>query len=78
MPTRMIETMLTIAIDARVFDGQAGGVQQAILGLAMGLASLDDRGDRYLFLVHRNHDWLLPALGGACRPLVVATERAPG
>ena len=66
---------MTVAVDARLVDGEPGGVQQTILGLAMGLASLDDRGDRYEFLVHPDHSWLEPALTGPCRALVVRSER---
>lgn len=69
--------MVTVAIDARLVDGQVGGVQQTILGLALGLAKLDDRGDEYLFLVFRDHDWLAPALTGPCRPLVARTGGPP-
>jgi glycosyltransferase involved in cell wall biosynthesis len=66
--------MVTVAIDARIVDGMPGGVQQTMLGLAMGLADLDDRGDSYLFLVYRDHAWLAPALTGPCEPLIVGRE----
>jgi glycosyltransferase involved in cell wall biosynthesis len=66
--------VVTVAIDARIVDGIPGGVQQAVLGLASGLASLDERGDSYLFLVYREHSWLQPALTGPCRALVVREE----
>ncbi|HVM00058.1 MAG TPA: glycosyltransferase family 1 protein [Egibacteraceae bacterium] len=61
---------MRIAIDARVIDGDPGGVQQAVLGLASGLATLVDSDDEYLFLVYPDHEWLRPALRGPCKPLV--------
>jgi len=64
---------MRIAIDARIADGEPGGVQQTVLGLASGLAALDHDGDEYLFLVHERHDWLRPVLRGPCRALVART-----
>lgn len=66
--------MVTVAIDARLADGEPGGVQQTIFGLASGLGTLDDRGDSYQFLVNADHRWLTPALRGPCRALVVRSE----
>ncbi len=67
---------MRIAIDARVRDGEPGGVQQTMQGVAHGLASLDhDHDDEYHFLVWPDHDWLVPSLVGACRALVVPEPR---
>ncbi len=63
---------MKIAIDARVHDGEFGGVQQATLGLARGLGELEDTADEeYHFIVWPDHNWLVPALTGPCRALVV-------
>lgn len=66
---------MRVAIDARVVDGEPGGIQQAILGLAYGLSSLGGE-EEYLFLVYDDHAWLQPALRGGCRALVVGRSPA--
>lgn len=71
------ERSLRVCLDARIADGIAGGIQQTILGLATGLAALDDSEDEYLFLVADGaHAWLDPYLRGRCR--AVAVPHAPG
>lgn len=67
---------MRVVLDARLRDGEPGGVQQAVLGLAAGLAELHGGGDEYLFLVHPEHDWLRPALTGPCQPLVTTLPTA--
>ncbi|GAB4445295.1 MAG: hypothetical protein OHK0015_47420 [Chloroflexi bacterium OHK40] len=63
---------LRICLDARLLDGQAGGVQQALAGLAAGLAQLDDGDEEYLFLSFAGaNDWLRPSLGGRCNLLEI-------
>ena len=65
----MTPASLRIGIDARLSDGERGGVQQALIGLASGLAELDGP-EEYLFLVRGGeHDWLRPHLRGRCRAL---------
>ncbi|ABC82826.1 glycosyltransferase family 4 protein [Anaeromyxobacter dehalogenans] len=60
--------MLRICIDARLRAGEQGGVQQALIGLASGLAALRDGDEEYLFLVNDDSaDWLAPHVAGACR-----------
>ncbi|MDX6542616.1 MAG: hypothetical protein QOK32_219 [Gaiellaceae bacterium] len=55
---------LRICIEARVDPGKAGGVVQGVLGLAHGLAQLEDGTEEYRFLVRPGHgDWLQPHLG---------------
>jgi glycosyltransferase involved in cell wall biosynthesis len=47
-----------------------GGVEQFVLGLAAGLAQLDDGDEEYLFLTYEGEDrWLVDRLGRGCRPL---------
>ena len=63
-------TPLRVAIDARLGEGQFGGVEQVVIGLAAALSRLDDGDEEYLFLAHPEHDeWLRPYLGGPCRLL---------
>jgi glycosyltransferase involved in cell wall biosynthesis len=59
---------LRVCIDARLGEGQFGGVEQVVIGIAAGLSKLDDGDEEYLFLSHPEHDeWLRPYLGGPCR-----------
>src|SRR5262245_18924633 len=63
-------TPLRVCIDARLDEGQFGGVEQVVIGLAAALSRLDDGDEQYLFLVHPEHDdWLRPYLGGPCSAL---------
>ena len=63
---------LRVVLDARVWDGASGGVQQWVLGLASAFSSLEPSGDEYLFLVNAGREaWLTPFVSGACR--IVAT-----
>jgi glycosyltransferase involved in cell wall biosynthesis len=62
---------LKIAIDARVLDGAQGGVQQIVLGLAVGLKQLTDGDEEYHFLVYADStNWLTPHMGGNCHILM--------
>jgi glycosyltransferase involved in cell wall biosynthesis len=61
---------LRVCIDARMGSGQFGGVEQVVIGVASGLSRLSDGDEEYLFLTLPEHEeWLLPYLGGPCRPL---------
>ncbi|HEY2030289.1 MAG TPA: glycosyltransferase family 1 protein [Myxococcales bacterium] len=61
---------LRVVLDARLSDGDPGGVQQTILGLAHGLSSLDGDGEEYLFLGDpARMGWLAPHLRGRCKAL---------
>jgi glycosyltransferase involved in cell wall biosynthesis len=52
---------LNVCIDARVVDGQPGGIQQFIIGLATGLSKLNPGDERYFFLVYQgSQDWITP------------------
>jgi glycosyltransferase involved in cell wall biosynthesis len=66
---------LQIVIDARMADGQSGGVQQWVIGLAAALSRLDDGTEAYRFLVSEGRgDWLAPYLGGRCSALVYPAQ----
>ncbi len=68
---------LRVGIDARLIDGAAGGVQQALIGLACGLGGLQDGDEEYFFLTYRDGGaWLRPFARGRCR-VVEAAGRAP-
>ncbi len=45
---------LRICIDARLVDGESGGIQQTIIGLASGLSALTDGPELYYFLTYSN------------------------
>jgi glycosyltransferase involved in cell wall biosynthesis len=66
---------LRVVLDARLWDGASGGVQQWVLGLAAAFSSLEPSGDEYLFLVNGGREaWLAPFVSGACR---IVTTAAP-
>jgi glycosyltransferase involved in cell wall biosynthesis len=68
---------LKVGIDARLSSGEAGGVEQFIIGLASGLSKLTDGSEEYWFLAYADSkDWIRPFLGGACR--IVEDTRTPG
>ncbi len=61
---------IRVCLDARLRDGEAGGVQQTLIGLAEGLSRLRDGDEEYHFLARRDDaGWLLPHLRGRCRLL---------
>ena len=82
-------TPLRVAIDARIADGGAGGVQQLLMGLASGLARLPGEEEyRYLVRPDLGLGWLVPYLkdrrellpaegAGAGSPARSALERLP-
>jgi glycosyltransferase involved in cell wall biosynthesis len=64
---------LRVCLDARLRDGEAGGVQQFVMGLASGLSGLQDGDEEFLFLsIPGSRAWLEPHLRGRCRSLDVA------
>jgi glycosyltransferase involved in cell wall biosynthesis len=68
---------LRVCLDARVFPGRSGGLEQFVIGMASGLSSLRDGDEEYLFLVNEGSgDWITPYLGGACRLLVAQDSQA--
>ena len=61
---------LRVGIDARLRAGASGGVEQVLIGLASGLARLEDGDEEYLFVVHPDQEeWIRPYLKGPCAPL---------
>ncbi|NPV68474.1 MAG: glycosyltransferase family 4 protein [Anaerolineae bacterium] len=61
---------LRVCLDARMIDGQWGGVQQVVIGLASALSGLEDGDETYAFLVYEDAcAWLEPYIGGPCRLL---------
>lgn len=69
---------LSVCLDARLRDGQWGGVQQFVLGLAAGLSSLRDGAGSYRFLVIEGQDaWIRPYLTGPCQAVSTRGEQPP-
>jgi len=61
---------LRICIDARLVSGEAGGVEQVIIGLASALSKLSDGQERYFFLTYGgSDDWLYPYIKSPCHIL---------
>lgn len=61
---------LRVCLDARLRHGESGGVEQLVLGLAVGLSSLSDGDEEYLFLLGPDGGaWLRPFLRGGCRAI---------
>lgn len=72
---------LCVCLDARLVSGAGyGGVESVIIGLATGLATLEDGDETYLFLAWSGHDaWLEPYLGANARVLDAGSRpAAPG
>ncbi len=69
---------LRVAVDARLEDGRAGGVQQYVLGLAAALCELDDGDESYEFLGEPGQQaWLTPYLSGDWRFIPPLAAGAP-
>ena len=61
-------TLRRVCLDARLVEGIAGGVQQAVTGLVSGLSQLTDGNEEYLVLAYANdRQWIEPFVYGACR-----------
>lgn len=68
---------LRVAVDARLEDGRAGGVQQFVIGLASALSDLDDGDEDYAFLARPDETgWLVPYLAGTSRLIDIADPGA--
>lgn len=62
---------LTVAIDARLFGGASGGIEQMVIGLVDALSGLGDGDEHYLVLAYpRSHDWIAPYVRGPCELLL--------
>lgn len=69
---------IKIGIDARIIDGQQGGVQQFIIGLAQGLSQLTDGDEIYIFLAYNGQsDWIKPYIGGKCQLHLIPNQSSP-
>lgn len=67
---------LKVCIDARLFDGRHGGIQQAVIGLAFGLSCFPDGDEKYYFLGYRGADqWLRVHMRGSCETISSAVPR---
>ena len=63
---------LRVCLDARYTDGEPGGLQQTVLGLASGFSQLEDGNEEYLFLSYPDtNEWLKPYISGPCKILEV-------
>src|SRR6185295_9624015 len=70
---------LKVCVDARLLEGQSGGVEQVVIGLALGLSGLKGP-ERYEFLAYPGRDqWLRPYIKGPCGILACPDPpRVPG
>jgi glycosyltransferase involved in cell wall biosynthesis len=65
-----------VGIDARLFDGRHGGIQQAVIGLAFGLSRLEDGDETYCFLGYRGaSQWLQDHMHGPCETILCQVPR---
>ena len=69
---------LRICIDARLFSGKSGGIEQVAIGLIDALSNLTDGDEEYLVLTYPlSQDWIKPYVRGPCRMLVATGVRPP-
>ncbi len=69
---------LRVCIDARLFDGISGGIQQVVIGLANGLSDLDHGLEDYFFLVYPGSgEWLKAYIRGPCQLLYCSAPPPP-
>jgi len=69
---------LHVVIDARLFGGQSGGIEQVVIGLASSLSSLEDGDERYTFLAYpKSHDWIQPYISGRATMLLTTAVVPP-
>lgn len=62
---------LTVAVDARAEFGEAGGVDQVLVGLLSGITQLQDGDESYIILGSANSSGWLEEIAGPCRLEVV-------
>ena len=68
------DSSVRVAIDARIPQGEWGGVQQVVEGLASGLSRLEGD-EEYVFLVSADAgEWLRSNVGGGCRLVEVPSS----
>jgi glycosyltransferase involved in cell wall biosynthesis len=69
---------LKVAIDARLFSGKSGGIEQVAIGLVDALSQLTDGDEEYVILAYPlSHDWIKPHIAGPCRLLVTTAVHPP-
>jgi glycosyltransferase involved in cell wall biosynthesis len=69
---------LKVAIDARLFSGKSGGIEQVAIGLVDALSRLTDGDEQYLILAYPlSHDWIAPYATGPCRLLKTTAVHPP-
>lgn len=69
---------LKVAIDARLFSGKSGGIEQVAIGLVDALSRLTDGDEEFLILAYPlSHDWIKRHVGGRCRLLITTAVRPP-
>lgn len=62
---------LKVGIDARLFSGQSGGIEQVAIGLVDALSKLTDGDEEYVVLAYpRSNDWIAPYVKGPCRMML--------
>lgn len=67
-----------ICIDARLLDGQAGGIQQVVCGIAQGLSRVDTSQFEIGFSVCKGEsDWLTPYLSEDFQLIEIARTTSP-
>src|SRR4051812_33670582 len=68
---------LRVGIDARLFSGKSGGIEQVAIGLVDALSDLGDGDEEYVVLAYPlSYEWIEPYVTGPCR-LVKATGVHP-
>jgi glycosyltransferase involved in cell wall biosynthesis len=69
---------LHVAVDARLFSGKSGGIEQVAIGLVSALSALTDGDERFTILAYpASHDWIAPYVGGPCRLLLTTAVHPP-
>src|SRR5687767_11032156 len=69
---------LHVAVDARLFSGQSGGIEQVAIGLVSALSQLADGDERYTILAYpASHEWIKPYVAGPCRLLLATAVHPP-
>ena len=74
----MSQAPLRVCLDARFPDGQAGGLQQVVIGLASSFSEFTEASEEYYFLGGpETQAWLQPYLRGPCKLLPMAPPAPP-
>ena len=66
---------LKVCVDARITDGEPGGLQQVVIGLASRFSKFDSCDEEYSFLCYQEeNNWLKPYISGPCKLLYTAKK----